>query len=121
MSRVISAVAAIGCAALAIWILANVGSGETNVPTTSVVAVLLAALAALLARAARAPIPKPRVAGRYEFAWLVLVATFGALGGYGVAGTFEGVIVGVVLGTLAGALGMLAPSPWQNRSVGSSG
>jgi uncharacterized membrane protein len=121
MSRIIVAVASIACAAIAVWMLLTIGRSETNVSTTFLVAVLLAVVAVLLARAARAPMPDPRVSGRYEIAFVVLAALFGALIGYGVGSKLDGLVVGAVLGTLVGGLGMLAPLPRHNGSVGTRG
>jgi len=113
MSRIIVAVAAIACAAFAVWMLLAIGRSGSSVSATSVVAVLLAIVAVLLARAARVPMPDPRVPRRYEFAFVLLAASFGALAGYGVGNKLDGLVVGAVLGTLVGCLGMLAPLPWR--------
>jgi hypothetical protein len=113
MSRIIVGVASFACAAVAVWMLLMIGRSGTNIATTSVVAVLLAVAAVLLARAACAPMPDPRVRGRYELGFVGLTASLGALVGYGVGSKLDGLVVGAVLGTLVGALGMLAPLPYK--------
>jgi uncharacterized membrane protein len=116
VSRAIAAVGAVACYALALGIVVSIGRSHGSVPTTAVVAVLLAVLATALVRAARAPMPAPRVSRRYESTFVPLVLCGGAVAGFGVGRNVDGAVVGAVLGTLVGSLGMLAPSPRHKRS-----
>ena len=111
VSRAIAAVGAVACFALALGMVVNIGSERGSVPTTAVVALLLGVLGAALFRAARAPMPEPRVSRRHESMFVLLVVFGGAVAGFGVGRNFAGAVVGAILGALVGSLGMLAPSP----------